>query len=54
MSPLAVRAERDATLTCGDCSVTMVLTMALDFTDFSLPEVQLYFFDHGIPPPSEW
>jgi hypothetical protein len=51
---LTVKPDRTGTLVCeeGDCNV--VYAQALDFTDFPLPEITLYFQDNTIFLPSEY
>ena len=45
--------RRTATLACDDGNGTTVLTKALDFTDFPLPEITFCFANNTIYLPSE-
>lgn len=51
---LAVKADHTATLTCDDGNGHIVFTKRIEYTDFPLPEVTLYFCDHTILLPSEY
>ena len=51
---LTVRADRTATLACGDGDGNNVFTKELEFTDFPLAEIKLYFTDNTILLPSEY
>lgn len=46
--------KRKATLTCDDGNGNVVFTKRIEFTDFPLPEVKLYFTDSVILLPSEY
>ena len=50
---LAVNENRTATLTCSDGNGGIVFRKDLNFTDFPLPEVTLYFANNVIYLPSE-
>lgn len=50
---LAVRADKAATLTCGDGNGNIVYTKEIEFTDFPLDEITLYFANDVIHLPSE-
>jgi hypothetical protein len=50
---LAVRPDRTATLTCDDGNGNIVFTKEIEFTDFLLDEVRLYFSNNTIYLPSE-
>jgi hypothetical protein len=50
---LAVRADRTATLTCEDGNYNVVYTQELEFTDFPVAEVTLWFTNNVIYLPSE-
>lgn len=51
---LKVRADRTATLACEDGNDNVVFTKELQYTDFPLDEVRLYFTDNTILLPSEY
>lgn len=51
---LTVRADRSATLACDDGNGNIVFTKELEFTDFPLDEIKLYFTDNTILLPSEY
>jgi len=51
---LSVRADRTATLACDDGNGNIVFTKELEFTDFPLDEIKLYFTDNTILLPSEY
>jgi len=51
---LTVRADRTATLACDDGNGNIVFTKELEFTDFPLGAVKLYFTDNTILLPSEY
>jgi len=50
---LAVKSDHTATLTCEDGNGKVVFTKALEFTDFPLPEIVLWFANGTIYLPSE-
>jgi hypothetical protein len=50
---LAVRPDRTATLTCDDGNGTIVFTKEIEYTDFPLDEITLYFTNNVIYLPSE-
>lgn len=50
---LAVKPDHTATLTCEDGNGNVVFTKALEFTDFPLPEIVLWFANGTIYLPSE-
>lgn len=50
---LVVRPDKGATLTCEDGNGSVVYTQQLEFTDFPLSEVTLWFADNVIYLPSE-
>jgi hypothetical protein len=50
---LAVRPDQTATLTCGDGNGNTVFTKQIDYTDFPLEEITLYFTNNVIYLPSE-
>ena len=50
---LTVRPNRTATLTCDDGDGNFVLAKEIEFTDFPLDEVTLYFTNNVIYLPSE-
>lgn len=50
---LKVRPDHTATLTCGDGNHNIVFTKELEFTDFPLPEIQLWYANTVIYLPSE-
>ncbi len=51
---LNVNADHTATLTCEDGDGGVVFTKAIEFTDFPLAEITLYFIDNTILLPSEY
>ena len=51
---LRVSADAKATLTCGDGNGRTVFDKTIDFTDFPLPEIVLWFTDNVILLPSEY
>ncbi len=51
---LVVAADRTATLRCGDGNDRVVFKKALDYTDFPLDEICLYFIHNTILLPSEY
>jgi hypothetical protein len=50
---LAVRHDRTATLTCDDGNGRIVYTKEIEFTDFPLDEITLWFTNNTIYLPSE-
>ena len=50
---LTVQSDHTATLTCDDGNGKIVFMKEIEFTDFSLPEVMLYFTNNVIYLPSE-
>ena len=46
--------KRSAVLTCDDGNENVVFTKAIEFTDFPMPEMKLYFTDNTILLPSEY
>ena len=50
---LTVKPDRTATLVCEDGNCNVVVSRELEFTDFPLPEVTLWFADNTIYLPSE-
>jgi len=50
---LAVKPDHSAALTCEDGNGNVVFTKALEFTDFPLPEIVLWFANGTIYLPSE-
>ena len=50
---LKVRDDRTATLTCDDGNGTIVFSKEIEFTDFPLPEITLWFANNTIYLPSE-
>lgn len=46
--------KHSATLTCDDGNGNVVYRKAIEFTDFPLPEIALYFTNHTILLPSEY
>ena len=50
---LSIRPDRTATLTCEDGNYNVVYTQQLEFTDFPLDEITLWFADNVIYLPSE-
>jgi hypothetical protein len=51
---LAVRPDRSATLTCDDGNDNIVFTKQIQYTDFPLDEITLYFANRVIHLPSEY
>ena len=51
---LAVNPERTALLTCEDGNGHAVFSKRLDYTDFPLSEIKLYFTDNTILLPGEY
>lgn len=51
---LTVRTDRTATLACDDGNGNIVFTKELEYTDFPLDEIKLYFTDNTILLPSEY
>ena len=51
---LTVREDRTATLVCDDGNDNIVYTQHIEFTDFPLDEVTLYFANNVIHLPSEY
>ena len=51
---LTVNADHTATLTCEDGNGGVVFTKAIEFTDFPLEEITLYFINNTILLPSEY
>ena len=51
---LKVNADHTATLTCEDGDGGVVFTKAIEFTDFPLEEITLYFINKTILLPSEY
>lgn len=51
---LTVRADSTATLTCDNGNGRIVFTKEIEFTDFPLPEITLYFQNNTIFLPSEY
>lgn len=51
---LAVKDDHSAVLTCDDGNGTKVFTKRIDYTDFPLKEIRLYFCDRVILLPSEY
>src|SRR5438128_1345722 len=50
---LVVRPDRTATLTCEDGNYNVVFTRQIEFTDFPLDEITLWFANDTIYLPSE-
>lgn len=50
---LKVKPDRTATLTCEDGNGNAVFTKAIEFTDFPLAEISLWFTNNTIYLPSE-
>ncbi len=50
---LAVRPDRTATLTCDDGNGNIIFTKQIDYTDFPLEEISLWFENNTIYLPSE-
>ena len=51
---LIVHPDHTATLSCEDGNGHVVTSRALEYTDFPLPEIALWFTDHTILLPSEY
>jgi hypothetical protein len=51
---LTVHPDRSATLTCDDGNDNIVFTKKIEYTDFPLNEITLYFANHVIHLPSEY
>lgn len=51
---LAVNADQTGILTCEDGNGHVVYTKQIEFTDFPMKEIKLYFTDHTILLPSEY
>jgi hypothetical protein len=51
---LAVQPDRSATLTCDDGNGNVVFTKKIEYTDFPLDEITLYFANNVIHLPSEY
>jgi uncharacterized protein DUF6876 len=51
---LAVNADRTATLTCEDGNGAVVFTKAIEYSDFPLAELTLFFLNKTILLPSEY
>jgi hypothetical protein len=51
---LNVNPDRTATLTCEDGNRGVVFTKAIEYTDFPLAEIALYFINNTILLPSEY
>jgi hypothetical protein len=51
---LTVKDDHTATLTCDDGNGKVVYSKAIEFTDFPLPEIALYFTGNTILLPSEY
>jgi hypothetical protein len=51
---LTVNPDRTATLTCEDGNGKAVYSKAIEYTDFPLPEIALYFTNNTILLPSEY
>ncbi len=51
---LNVNPDRTASLTCDDGNGNIVYTQQIEFTDFPLDEIKLYFTDNVILLPSEY
>ena len=51
---LKVNDDRTAVLTCDDGNDKVVYSKAIEFTDFPLPEIALYFTGNTILLPSEY
>lgn len=51
---LTVKPDQSATLVCEDGNNTVVYSKEIEFTDFPLDEIQLYYTDHVILLPSEY
>ena len=51
---LKVQLDRTASLACDDGNGNVVYTQAIDFTDFPMDEIKLYFTDNTLLLPSEY
>jgi hypothetical protein len=51
---LEVRDNRTALLSCDDGNDNVVFSKAIEYTDFPLPKIALYFTDNTILLPSEY
>ena len=51
---LTVHPDRSATLTCDDGNDNIVFTKKIEYTDFPLDEITLYFANNVIHLPSEY
>ena len=51
---LTVRPDHGATLTCDDGNRNIVFTKEIEYTDFPLDEITLYFTNNVIHLPSEY
>ena len=51
---LKVEENRSAILTCDDGNLKIVFTKRIDYTDFPLKQIQLFFSDNVLLLPSEW
>ncbi|MFZ0774251.1 MAG: DUF6876 family protein [Candidatus Sulfotelmatobacter sp.] len=51
---LTVQPDRSATLTCDDGNGNIVFTKKIEYTDFPLNEITLYFANNVIHLPSEY
>ncbi len=51
---LTVNENKTAILQCGDGNGNIVFTHTLNYTDFPLPKIRLYFTDNVLLLPSEW
>ena len=51
---LKVRPDHTATLSCEDSNYNTVFSKEIEFTDFPLPEIKLYFQNNTIFLPSEY
>lgn len=51
---LTVREDQSAILACGDGNRHTIYSKEIDYTDFPLREITLYFSNSVILLPSEW
>ena len=51
---LTVREDRTASLVCDDGNDNIFYTQHIEFTDFPITEIKLYFTDNTILLPSEY
>ena len=51
---LTVREDRTASLVCGDGNDNIVYTQHIEYTDFPLDQITLYFVNNVIHLPSEY